>query len=514
MNQSPEIPVIPALKTFQTHMPKHLFCLVFFALSVVAHAGSSGTGFLVSADGLVATSNHVIEDGHSIQFNFKGQKYDARKVAQDEANDLAILKVEGEFPFLEIRGSEDASIGEEIFTVGFPNPAIQGFEPKMTTGVISSLSGIQDDPTCYQISVPVQPGNSGGPLLTQQGDVIGIIKAKLNPRVGLATANALPENVNYAVKSDYLNILIKLAKAKVKKADAKHQAKNPAEPLQGVDKALACVGLVEVSHRKQSPEKSHVNVGREVVFEAEPPFWNELMREIDDVIKLRESVDLVNLDDPWEDYLEIRPRLHERVQKFMDEWKNAVKGYNAWVNGGLIGSAIRDGQYEEEFKRFRKETDNVDLKSAKIVRKNLAFHKTSRAKIYAHDKYLLPEKYETEFRDRFLDQNVSEIHGETLRESVSAAKTQGKNSAYPQSKIAFSDRTGIAFSDPTISEPNGVNLYTFEYINSVKQDRMVYEDKDETGILVVSYVSGDPYLICIPKKPRGEIITVPTEASK
>ena len=477
----------------------------------MGYAQSRGTGFLVSSDGLVATSHHVIEDGQTVKFDFKGKKYDATKIAQDEANDLAILKVEGEFPYLEIKGSEDATIGEEIFTVGFPNPEIQGFEPKMTTGVISSLSGVQDDPTCYQISVPVQPGNSGGPLLTRRGDVIGIIKAKLNPRVGLATANALPENVNYAVKSDYLNILIKLAKAKTRKTDGRESGKNQAAALEGVDKALACVGLVEVSVPFQSEGNPGGMAGSPRTFQPESPIWSECLAKIDDDIKLAESINMIDPDDPWDKYIEIRPKLHKRVQEFMDKWNNDAEGFNTWVQSGLIGLAIREGQFEDEFKRFKKEVGTFNLPFAKVLRKHLAYHKTSRAKIISSGRYLLPEKFQTEFKDRVLDPNVAEIHEDTLKESLGSARSLGPNSAYPKSEVVQSDKVGAFFTDPTIHDHQGVNVITYEYFQELKKHQMVSEDHQAATVLIVSYISGDAYTLSLAKSPRGEIIAVPTQ---
>ena len=89
-------------------------------------------------------------------------------------------------------------------TIGFPNPGMQGFAPKLTKGEIGSFSGIQDDARYFQISVPVQPGNSGGALVDEHGNVVGVVSAKLSAGVALATSGALPENVNYAVKSSFL----------------------------------------------------------------------------------------------------------------------------------------------------------------------------------------------------------------------------------------------------------------------------------------------------------------------
>ena len=78
------------------------------------------------------------------------------------------------------------------------------FSPKLAKGEIASLSGAQDDPRYFQISLPVQPGNSGGALVDERGNVIGIVSAKLNASAALAASGALPENVNYAVKSSFL----------------------------------------------------------------------------------------------------------------------------------------------------------------------------------------------------------------------------------------------------------------------------------------------------------------------
>ncbi len=91
-----------------------------------------------------------------------------------------------------------------VVTVGFPNIGWQGFAPKLAKGEIASLSGAGDDARYFQISVPVQPGNSGGALVDERGNVVGAVSAKLSARVALASSGSLPENVNYAVKSSFL----------------------------------------------------------------------------------------------------------------------------------------------------------------------------------------------------------------------------------------------------------------------------------------------------------------------
>ena len=88
--------------------------------------------------------------------------------------------------------------------MGFPNIGLQGFAPKLAKGEIGALTSAQDDPRHFQISVPVQPGNSGGALVDERGNVVGVVSAKLSARAALSTSGALPENVNYAVKSSFV----------------------------------------------------------------------------------------------------------------------------------------------------------------------------------------------------------------------------------------------------------------------------------------------------------------------
>ena len=170
----------------------------------------SGTGFFISAEGYIATNFHVIDGANDIRvIDNKSNVLKASVILQDKANDLAIIKVTGgEFPVLQLRNSTEIKKGTAVFTLGFPNTTVQGRESKVTTGVVSSLSGIRGEPNSFQISVPIQPGNSGGPLIDMTGAVIGVTTAKLNAAAMLQKGGSLPENVNYAVKSNYLLELI------------------------------------------------------------------------------------------------------------------------------------------------------------------------------------------------------------------------------------------------------------------------------------------------------------------
>jgi S1-C subfamily serine protease len=99
-------------------------------------------------------------------------------------------------------------MGQDVFTVGYPNPGLQGVSAKYTKGTISSLTGFKDDLRLYQISIPIQPGNSGGALLDEHGNALGVVMAMLNAKTTFQVSGSLPQNVNYAVKSLYAQAMI------------------------------------------------------------------------------------------------------------------------------------------------------------------------------------------------------------------------------------------------------------------------------------------------------------------
>jgi TPR repeat protein len=168
----------------------------------------TGSGFFVTEDGYFLTAFHVVEDASRITVRTRAGTFAATLVKADKANDVALLKVNGKFPALPVTSSRGVKLGESVFTIGFPNIELQGFAPKLTKGEISSLTGMQDDPREFQISVAVQPGNSGGPLVNQNGNVVGIVEARLADMATLQTTGSLPQNVNYAMKSSVLNLLL------------------------------------------------------------------------------------------------------------------------------------------------------------------------------------------------------------------------------------------------------------------------------------------------------------------
>jgi S1-C subfamily serine protease len=169
---------------------------------------ASGTGFFITQDGYLLTNAHVVKNADKIEVKTKSQTCTAEIIKTDIVNDIAILKVNGSFDSLPLATSQSSNLGDSVFTIGFPDPELQGIEPKLTDGKISSIAGLRDDPRYFQISLPVQPGNSGGPLVDSMGNVVGIVSARLSDKAAIIATGALPQNVNYAVKIGYAKILL------------------------------------------------------------------------------------------------------------------------------------------------------------------------------------------------------------------------------------------------------------------------------------------------------------------
>lgn len=162
---------------------------------------SSGTGFVV-APGRILTNAHVVEACGGVRVRPKeGQDLAVNVLARDTDADLALLAVQGDpGPPLAFRGGEIRR-GEGVVTYGFPLAGLLGSGPTLTTGEVSALSGLRDIQSQYQISAPVQAGNSGGPLFDLSGLVVGVVTSKLNAQRIAQTTGDIPQNVNFAVKS-------------------------------------------------------------------------------------------------------------------------------------------------------------------------------------------------------------------------------------------------------------------------------------------------------------------------
>jgi V8-like Glu-specific endopeptidase len=215
------------------------------------NATGSGSGFLVSSSGYIVTNYHVIEGVKSIEaYQKNSQGKTATVVRTDLSNDIAILKIEcNQCAYVNTKTSSTVRKGDKVFALGYPNLKVQGIESKLTDGVISSVSGIMDQPNNFQITNPIQPGNSGGPLFNEDGDVIGLIVATLKNS----------QNVNYAIKSNYyIELLNSLDSNILKEQKSTKQNKKISDTVADIDKATVLILIQEEQKTKEttSSEKS------------------------------------------------------------------------------------------------------------------------------------------------------------------------------------------------------------------------------------------------------------------
>lgn len=166
----------------------------------------TGTGFVVSSNGHIVTNNHVIKECvGEVHGNLVGESTTKlRVVSSDQTNELALLQATGNFKDIATIRATAVQSGDPIIVIGFPFHGLLTSDFTVTTGIISSLAGLFNDTRFLQISAPVQPGNSGGPLVDTRGTIVGVVAEKLNAlKVARATGD-LPENINFAIKTGAL----------------------------------------------------------------------------------------------------------------------------------------------------------------------------------------------------------------------------------------------------------------------------------------------------------------------
>jgi S1-C subfamily serine protease len=158
---------------------------------------SSGSGFFVGSEGHLVTNAHVVA-GCTYVLSSRGGKIS--RVAIDEASDLALYIASEKVPFAaHLRGGRGPRVGEPVIAIGFPLKGLLSSDAIITTGAISALAGLKNDRRKIQITAPVQPGNSGGPLLGENGSVVGVVVGKLDALKMAEVIGDIPQNVNFAV---------------------------------------------------------------------------------------------------------------------------------------------------------------------------------------------------------------------------------------------------------------------------------------------------------------------------
>lgn len=221
---------------------------------------SMGTAWAITPRHLV-TNYHVVKDTQNLRIVLAGQKeIPVKLLLQDENADLAILQVaDNNFQLKPLPLTlTRPRLGTMVFTIGFPHPNLLGTNPKLTSGLISATSGIADDPRTLQVSVPVQSGNSGGPLLNMHGEVVGVITSKLNAQQVFEYTGDIPQNVTYAIKINYLSQLLSNLETSERVAAGGEKNEQPLDVL--AEKSIGSVVMIAGDNDNKYKQSLHAGL--------------------------------------------------------------------------------------------------------------------------------------------------------------------------------------------------------------------------------------------------------------
>lgn len=199
-----------------------------------------GTGFVVKPDGVLLTASHILQDAQTITVTCPDQApQSAIPEKTSRIDDLAVIQIPlSGLPYLSLAEAGSLRVGDPVFTIGFPVADLLGPDPKFTDGSVSALSGRGGEATLMQVTVPIQPGNSGGPVLTYDGEVVGVVTSSAAVRAFLAVTGTVPQNLNWAVKAEYALPLFEQPPAQPR-ADSRRAA---------IDRGLRATCMIE-AHR-------------------------------------------------------------------------------------------------------------------------------------------------------------------------------------------------------------------------------------------------------------------------
>jgi len=214
----------------------------------------SGSAFAVSSQGHLLTAQHTIRHAQEVRVfsSEHPQGIAATVVAEDQDRDLALLKISAATRPFKIAQWKSVPTGLEVYALGYPQPRLQGSELKITSGLINAMEGPRGAAGFLQFSAPVQRGNSGGPLLSPDGLVVGLVQAKLSVVLGSA-ARDIPQNVNFAIQSQGISRF--LAQHQVpshEAAVALQQTKRPHEIFAAAQPSVFSVQIANASAQTAS----------------------------------------------------------------------------------------------------------------------------------------------------------------------------------------------------------------------------------------------------------------------
>ncbi len=199
----------------------------------------SGTAFFIG-DNTLITSSHIILDPNNVSILYNGEEVKATVLLNDENMDIAVLKVDVISDcYFNLLSSSDYKIADSIYALGYPMTSSLGNNIRVTNGSVSALSGLNGDTNFIQISAPIQPGNSGGPVINADFGVVGVVSSKISDAYALATTSQVAQNVNFAVKSDLVNLTVK-----------DYKGNDKTKYVSNMDQATSCTVIVSSGENK------------------------------------------------------------------------------------------------------------------------------------------------------------------------------------------------------------------------------------------------------------------------
>jgi Trypsin-like peptidase domain len=189
---------------------------------------SSGSGIAIG-EGAILTNWHVVNGCSRIAAKVGADAdRDAVLVARDEHNDLAVVGVKVPLKSVAVfRQGASIRAGEMVLASGYPLSGLLASTANISTGIVNALAGLSNDSRFFQISTPVQPGNSGGPLVDQAGHVVGIVTGKLNAVAVARFTGDIPQNVNFAIKGEVARTFLESQGIKYTAANSDQQLSLP-----------------------------------------------------------------------------------------------------------------------------------------------------------------------------------------------------------------------------------------------------------------------------------------------
>lgn len=200
----------------------------------------AGSGFTISPNGHVLTNQHVVDGCQLVTVHVASGPKKAQVQSTDDTNDLALLKVSLEDGTALPLSSSNASLLEDIVVAGYPLSDSLSTTVKVTKGVVSSLAGIGNDYSQIQIDAAVQPGNSGGPILNEQGNVVGVTVAQLSKLKMIKESGVIPENTNFGIKSSTARAFVEANGVNLPRPNARPMARP--EMAEAITKSTHLVG--------------------------------------------------------------------------------------------------------------------------------------------------------------------------------------------------------------------------------------------------------------------------------